>query len=142
MKFTVARRSDPLVDVTPMIDVVFQLVLFFMVSTTFIDSPGIQVELPKSSADVVVADQKDVSIWMTLDGRVFVRDKVVSKESMSKVLKRIAEDDPNTLIKIQADVGVTHGAVVELMDTAREAGLNRLAIATDTSAPSPGEPPK
>ena len=47
--------------------------------------------------------------------------------------QRIAEEDPNTLIKIQADIGVTHGAVVQMMDMARAAGLNRLAIATDTS---------
>ena len=133
MKFGATRRPDPIVDVTPMIDVVFQLVLFFMVSTTFIDSPGIQVELPKSSSDVVVADQNDVSVWMTLDGNVFVRDRVVAPEILDSVFANIAQKDPNTLVKIQADVGVTHGAVVELMDRARNAGLNRLAIATDTT---------
>jgi len=133
LKFAVTRRPDPTVDVPPMIDVVFQLVLFFMVSTTFIDSPGIQVELPKSSADVVVADQKDVSIWMTLEGKIFVRERSVALSDLPAALQAIAEDDPNTLIKIQADVGVTHGAVVQLMDTARAAGLSRLAIATDTS---------
>ena len=139
MKFGVLRRADPTVDVTPMIDVVFQLVLFFMVSTTFIDSAGIQVELPKSNADVVVADQKDVSIWMTIDGKIFVGEKQVTKNGLPSALQAIAEDDPNTLIKIQADVGVTHGSVVELMDSARGAGLNRLAIATDASGMNPDE---
>ena len=139
MKFAAARRPDPLVDVTPMIDVVFQLVLFFMVSTTFIDSPGIQVELPKSSADVVVTDQKDVSIWMTLDGQVYIREKAVAERDLVNELQTIAESDPNTLIKIQADIGVTHGAVVELMDLARNTGLSRLAIATDTTPTEPKE---
>ena len=139
MKFAVTRRADPLVDVTPMIDVVFQLVLFFMVSTTFIDSPGIQVELPKSSADVVVTEQKDASVWMTLEGKIYLRDRLVSMETLPQSFRAIAEEDPNTLIKIQADVGVTHGAVVQLMDVARAAGLNRLAIATDTSGAQPKE---
>ena len=139
MKFAVTRRADPLVDVTPMIDVVFQLVLFFMVSTTFIDSPGIQVELPKSSADVVVAEQKDASVWMTLDGKIYLRDRLVSLEALPKAFQNIAKEDPKTLIKIQADVGVTHGAVVQLMDVARASGLNRLAIATDTSGVSTEE---
>ena len=139
MKFAVTRRADPLVDVTPMIDVVFQLVLFFMVSTTFIDSPGIQVELPKSSADVVVTEQKDASVWMTLDGKIYLRDRLVRLESLPQAFRAIAKEDPNTLIKIQADVGVSHGAVVQLMDMARAAGLNRLAIATDTSGMSPND---
>ena len=51
MRFGVPRRADPVIDVTPMIDVVFQLLLFFMVTTTFISSPGIEVDLPRSVND-------------------------------------------------------------------------------------------
>jgi biopolymer transport protein ExbD len=122
-----------MIDLTPMIDVVFQLVLFFMVSTTFVASPGIQVELPKSSAQVVVSDQKDVSLWLTLEGSLYLRDRLVTQEGLAMALRAVAESDPKTLVKIQADAGVTHGDVVALMDAVRTAGLNRLAIATDTS---------
>ena len=78
MRFAVSRRPDPIVDVTPMIDIVFQLVLFFMVSTTFVTSPGIQVDLPRSSAQTVLSDDKDIQVWVTTDGAVYVDEQPVT----------------------------------------------------------------
>lgn len=131
MRFSNARRPDPLVDVTPMIDVVFQLVLFFMVSTTFKTAPGIQVDLPRSSQEVVIAEDDDLQIWMTLEGSIFVDDQPVDLEQLVRVLERTAERDPDTLVVIKADTGVEHGRVVRVMDYARARGLSRLAIATE-----------
>ena len=68
MNFSRARRPEPIVDVTPLIDIIFQLVLFFMVSTTFVSAPGIEVDLPKSSSDTVLREQDELSIWIAVDG--------------------------------------------------------------------------
>lgn len=133
MRFSAARRPDPLVDVTPMIDVVFQLVLFFMVSTTFKSAPGIQVDLPRSSQEVVISEDDDLQIWMTLEGGVFVDDQPVDLAGLERLLERTAERDPDTLIVIKADTGVEHGRVVRVMDMARGRGLVRLAIATEVT---------
>jgi biopolymer transport protein ExbD/biopolymer transport protein TolR len=129
-----------------MIDIVFQLVLFFMVSTTFVSTPGFQVDLPRSSAQVVISDKKDVNIWMTTDGAVYVDERPVTLQELRGLFGRSAERDPNTLVVIKADVGVTHGRVVGVMDIARDQGLTRLAIATDAGeggaveAPADDEP--
>jgi biopolymer transport protein ExbD len=131
MRFAVGRRPDPLVDVTPMIDVVFQLVLFFMVSTTFKSAPGIQVDLPRSSQDVVIADKDDLNVWMTLDGAIYVDETPVDIEALRRRLERAGEANPDTLVVIKADTGVEHGRVVMVMDMARSRGLTRLAIATE-----------
>ena len=131
MRFAVGRRPDPLVDVTPMIDVVFQLVLFFMVSTTFKSAPGIQVDLPRSSQDIVVADKDDLDIWMTLEGAIYVDDVPADLDSLKRRLERAGEVNPDTLVVIKADTGVEHGRVVMVMDMARSRGLTRLAIATE-----------
>ncbi|MBN2799572.1 MAG: biopolymer transporter ExbD [Deltaproteobacteria bacterium] len=141
MRFAGARRADPILDITPMIDIVFQLVLFFMVSTTFINAPGLQVDLPRSSSQVVISDARDVSIWMTCgtkaadgscsEGAVYVEDKPVSAAALSDIFKRAAARDPDTLVVLKADVGVRHGQVVAVMDLARSHGLTRLAIATE-----------
>lgn len=133
MRFAIARRADPLVDVTPMIDVVFQLVLFFMVSTTFKTAPGIQVDLPRSSQDVVVAEDEDINIWMTLDGELYIDEVPVDLAGLRTRLQRAADRDPDTLIVIKADTGVEHGRVVQVMDLARARGLSRLAIATEVA---------
>jgi biopolymer transport protein ExbD len=134
VRFGVGRRPDPIVDITPMIDIVFQLVLFFMVSTTFKSAPGIQVDLPRSSQDVVVADKDDLNIWMTLDGAIFVDDQPVDVARLKTILERTAERNPETLVVIKADTGVEHGRVVTVMDMARLRGLSRLAIATEAGS--------
>ena len=132
--------TDPLVDLTPMIDIVFQLVLFFMVSTTFVSSPGIQVDLPRSSQDIVAVEKDDVNIWMTLEGAVYLNEKPVTLEELQGALERVARKDTNTLIIIKADTGVEHGRVVTVMDIARAKGLTRLAIATEAGGTFEEEP--
>lgn len=146
MKFGRSRRPDPTLDVTPMIDIVFQLVLFFMVSTTFISSPGIQVDLPRANSQVVLSDKKDINVWMTVEGAVYVDDEPVDLGQLRQRLRSAAKGDPTTLVVIKADAGVEHGRVVTAMDIARGEGLERLAIATDDgagggAAPKPDETP-
>jgi biopolymer transport protein ExbD len=132
MKFSVSRRPNPTIDVTPMIDIVFQLVLFFMVSTTFVSAPGIEVELPKSSSTAMVEDKLDINIWVAVDGMVLVNDEPVTSASLAALLKQEAQRDESALVIIKADTGVSHGRVVSVMDQVKSAGLSRLAIATST----------
>ena len=134
MNFSRPRRVESTVDVTPLIDIIFQLVLFFMVSTTFVTSPGIEVDLPRSSADTVLRDNDDVSVLVTEEGAVFVDERPVSFEGLTAALDRVAADNPNTLVMLKADRGVEHGRVVAIMDAARARGLTRLAIATEIEA--------
>ena len=131
MRFTTTRRADPVIDVTPMIDIVFQLVLFFMVSTTFVQTPGIQVDLPRSSAQTVLADDTDINIWMTVEGAVYVDDVAVTTGELRSLLEARAKVDPNTMVVLKADTGVDHGKVVVVMDLARAFGLTKIAIATE-----------
>jgi len=137
MKFAISRRPDPTIDVTPMIDIVFQLVLFFMVSTTFVSAPGIEVELPKSSATAMVEDKLDINIWIAADGTVLVNDVPVTASSLANLLEKQAKRDESALVIIKADTGVSHGRVVLVMDQVKAAGLSRLAIATSTEPESP-----
>lgn len=132
MKFAAKRRPDPLVDITPMIDIVFQLVLFFMVSTTFISAPGIQVDLPRSSAQTVLTEKREINVWMTPQGAVYVDDEPMTGEELRTRFRQAAERDTGTLVIIKADTAVEHGRVVTVMDLARSEGLARLAIATET----------
>ena len=131
MNFSRARRVDPVVDVTPLIDIIFQLVLFFMVSTTFVNAPGIEVDLPRSSSDTVLQDTDDLKIWIAGDGAVFVDEEPVDFGGLKDALNRAAKNNPSTLIVLKADRAVDHGRVVAVMDAARSRGLTQLAIATE-----------
>lgn len=138
MAFGRSRREGPRVDVTPLIDIIFQLVLFFMVSTTFVTSPGIQVDLPRSSAQTILRDRDDVNIWVTADGAVYVDDDPVDWTGLRAALESASVENPSTLVIVKADEAVDHGRVVAVMDLARSFGLSRLAIATEAGGVGQG----
>ena len=128
------RRLTAAPDLTPLIDIIFQLVLFFMVSTQFVSSPGIEVDLPRSSADTILKERDDLKVWVRADGTAYLNDKPVTTADLRDALAAASTRDPNTLVIIKADKQVDHGAVVRVMDTARALGLSRLAIATEANA--------
>jgi biopolymer transport protein ExbD/biopolymer transport protein TolR len=136
VNFAIRRREPSRVDVTPLIDIIFQLVLFFMVSTTFVTSPGIQVDLPRSSAQTIIREKQDISVWMTAEGTVYVDREPMTWDVLEQRFDVAAMHDPNTMVIIKADTDVDHGRVVAIMDLARARGLARLAIATEVSGES------
>lgn len=138
MKFAVRRRAELVVDITPLIDIIFQLVLFFMVSTTFVTTPGIEVELPRSSSDVILREKAEVRVWVTAEGSVLVDEQPVDWAGLEGAFRRAMQEDTATLVVIKADKSVGHGRVVAVMDLARSMGLSNLAIATEANAAQGG----
>ena len=130
MQFRRPRRDDARIEITPLVDMVFLLLIFFMLSTTFIVTPGIKVNLPQSSAEKVTQEKKEVQVVVTEDNRVFVERMLVDVRELEQRLVEVARKDPQTLVIIKADAKALHGKVVEVMDIAKQSGLNRLAIAT------------
>ena len=131
MNFARQRRADARLDLTPLIDIIFQLVLFFMVSTTFVSSAGIDVQLPESNADLILRESRDVNVWVTEDGEVLLDDEPVDFDSLSDEFERRFALEPDVTVIIKADQNVGHGRVVQVMDLARQKGLTNLAIATE-----------
>jgi biopolymer transport protein ExbD len=124
------------VDITPLIDVVLLLVIFFMLTTTFIGAPAIKVNLPASSAKEISKEPKEVKVTITKDGKIYVDREAggsgdpISLKELEKLLIKVARENPDTMVIIRADENTTHGTVVAVMDLAKTSGLNKLAIAT------------
>ena len=135
MDFSPARKRMPLVlELTPLIDVVFLLLIFFMVSTTFVhDRGGMQVELPRSEHRDLIPQGSDLSLVLGTDGRIQLDGEDKNLEELKLALIRHAEEDPNTLVVLRADRGLEHGRVVEVMDLVQDLGLTNFAIATDAA---------
>ena len=134
MKFTGQRRSSELLDLTPLIDVVFLLLIFFMVSTTFIHEPGgIKVDLPHSDTQEFIREGGELVIEITSDGGLYVDEVPVDEDALRSELRRTMRNDPETVVIIKADRAVEHGQVVQVMDWAKRVGLYRLAVATEGS---------
>ena len=118
-------------DITPLIDVVFLLLIFFMLTSSFVFSPGIKVDLPETvSSENIQAT--DLVVTITKDKRLFFRDMDVpiSMEGLQERLKVAASKTPTARLIVKADANVPHGRVVKVMSLAWESGLRKLAIAT------------
>lgn len=127
------RRGATEVNLTPLIDIVFQLLIFFLITTTFVQNPGIDVELPKASAEPSRNEQESVIIAVTAEGRIVHQGQAVSPEELTERLTEQHTQRQNATIIVQADTHTPHGKVVEVMDLARRIGFRQLAIATAAS---------
>lgn len=117
-------------DLTPMVDVVFQLVLFFMVSTTFITlESGLPVDLPQAqSTEAQASDVPTVTI--TQDGRIFLAGAEVNETDLVSALRAVLADAPGQTVVMRADQSIQYALPVRVMDLIRQAGAERVAIAT------------
>ena len=129
MQFKRKRRYQPEINVINFIDVLLMLLIFFMISTTFIKQPGIRVDLPLARSGTGDT-QEGIVITITNDNTLFLNGQKVTKEVLYSNLRQLNLERQDHLVVIRADKKVEHGWVVAVMDTAKTAGFNRFAIAT------------
>ena len=123
------------INITPLTDIFLVLLVIFMVTSSVIVNAnggaakaGLKVNLPKGGASDVTPQASDLSIAILTDGRIVVGGDVLTAEELKKALDAAKLKNPDTLVIVQADEGVTHGKVVEVMELAKGAGLAQLAI--------------
>ena len=127
------KRTTGLLDITPIVDTVFNLLIFFAVSLSFVVLPSIQINLPNSSSKQVTPDRKDLRVVITKKGDFYLGDSKIDSQDLFHEFYAAAEQSLDTEVLIGADHEVAHGRVVEVMDLARRANLHRLAIITRRS---------
>ena len=130
MAFKRKKREEVRVELTSMVDVVFLLLIFFMISTTFVESQGIDVKLPTANAQKINKAPDEIKIYVEKSGRIHFNDHLISMSDLTAHLAGYKERAAATPFVILADKQVYHGTVVKIMDAARNAGFVKLAIAT------------
>jgi len=116
------------IDIAPLIDIVFQLLIFFMLTSSFIMQPGIKVNLPKAVTSEVVK-YENIEIIVSGENVTYFNGKVVTTPELNKLLKQAAQRDESVLIK--ADRRASLGRVVEIWDSCRDLGIAKINIATN-----------
>jgi len=125
--------EDPDVNLTPLIDVVFLLLIFFMVSTTFEKESEISIELPEASGDPVQSQKQTVEIAIDAKGKYFINQQEVINtqlDTLKRAIKKQAGDQKDPPIILSADAKTPHQAVIRAMDAARQLGFVHLTFAT------------
>jgi biopolymer transport protein ExbD len=121
------------VDLTPLIDVVFLLLIFFMVSTTFTKESHLEIDLPQSSAEPAKPAVKEIEVIINAKGEYAVNDRSLvnnSEETLKKAVQKLSEGNTKIPFIITADAKTSHEYVVRVMDVAGQLGFVQLSITT------------
>jgi len=110
-------------------DIIFLLLIFFLLSSTFILQPGIKVQLPRT-ATTEISSEKSIVVSITKDGALFLNEDFVSIDQLGAKLRTMIIDVGNPILIIRADKNILLERVVEVMDRAKGAGAERFLIAT------------
>ncbi|MAX33879.1 outer membrane transport energization protein ExbD [Onishia taeanensis] len=125
------HASEGEVNLTPMLDVVFIMLIFFIVTTSFIKESGVEIQRPESSAATPRPDAQ-VMVAITAEGAVWVDGQPVDLHRLGDTVSGLVTDDGSVVI--QADSDATTGLLIEVMDGLREAGVDNMAVAASREA--------
>ncbi|MDP7037981.1 MAG: biopolymer transporter ExbD [Myxococcota bacterium] len=126
------RRGAIEVNITPLIDIVFILLVFFLITTTFSQNPGIEVDLPKASSSTQKEQEDVIIVSLTKDGNLILQGQMFSLDALESELDKMFTTRTKATVIIQADAKTHHVNVVKVMDISRRIGFTKLAIATET----------
>ncbi|MCU7916186.1 MAG: biopolymer transporter ExbD [Candidatus Thiodiazotropha sp. (ex Gloverina cf. vestifex)] len=124
-------RKSPEVDITPLIDVVFLLLIFFMVSTTFDREAQILVELPEATGEEAQHEQKELDITIDASGIFYINQQEVINtqiETLKRAIQKAVGDDKDLPVIINADARTPHQSVMTAMDAASQLGFVRMTF--------------
>jgi biopolymer transport protein ExbD len=124
----IREEEEAALDMTPMLDIVFILLIFFIVTTSFVKEAGIEVNKPKAANQ---STQKSANIFIAVrdNGEIWLDKRVVDIERVAATIEKLLAEQPTDVVIIQADKKAEHGKVVQVMDAIKEAGIDRISIA-------------
>lgn len=133
MRLQVEQDEEPEINLTSLIDVVFLLLIFFMVSASFERQALLRVELPEASTAEAETLPARVELVITATGDYFLGDQMLAdtrKSTLRLALSQAFEANPDAILVLRADARAEHGLVVRALDAAAAEGITRLSIAT------------
>lgn len=136
MNFKRQAGKEVSVDLTPLIDVVFLLLIFFMVSTTFTKESHLEIDLPQSSGEPAKKTVKEIEVVINAKGEYSVNDRPLvnnQEETLKKAVQKLSNGDTELPFIITADAKTAHEHVVRVMDVAGQIGFVQLSITTQRS---------
>ena len=139
MKFKRRIQDEPSINLTPLIDVVFLLLIFFMVTTTFTRETRLQVNLPEAEAEILSTQSERLEIVVSRDGSFALNGQTLVNGRVETLLRGLGLESDGNLdlpVIILADSQASHQSVVTAMDAIGQAGFARLSIATQRSEQS------
>jgi biopolymer transport protein ExbD len=117
-------------NITPLIDVLFILIIFFTVSSTFLEQPGIKLKLPEAESSQSHTAQK-VIVYVDENEDIFLNNDPLTLENLPNSVETILSAQSDKSVVLRADEDVSHGIVIQIMDLLRKKGIYKIIISTD-----------
>jgi biopolymer transport protein ExbD len=127
------QASQAEIDMTPMLDIVFIMLIFFIVTTSFVKESGIEVNPPQAQTSQQ-QDNTTIFVAINAEGDVWIDNRVVDIRSVRTVVARLHAENPEGAVVIQSDENARTRELVSVMDQIRLAGVEKMAIAAQASA--------
>ncbi|HCZ49286.1 ExbD/TolR family protein [Sinimarinibacterium flocculans] len=123
-------EDDSSIDLTPMLDVVFIMLIFFIVTASFIKEAGIDVSRPQAET-AVKQDKANIFIALSPSGEIWIDRKNVPTSQLKATIEKLKAENPQGAVIIQADRDSKSKQLMQVMDAARDAGITQIAVATE-----------
>ncbi|HKJ90577.1 MAG TPA: biopolymer transporter ExbD [Oceanipulchritudo sp.] len=130
--FSSARGASEDINISPLIDMVFILLIFFIVTTVFVEETGVEVTKPQAASQIQL-EKNSILIAITANNNVVYGGRDIGINGVRGVVKRLVQDDPRMPVIIQADENVPTRILVRVIDEAKLAGANSVNISTEDS---------
>jgi biopolymer transport protein ExbD len=129
MQFVEKRKKRVTINITSLVDVLFLLIIFFIVSSTFKEQPGMKLDLPKTESQEAI-QMEGYTLFILSDGSMFINEEPVTMDALHERLTAIAPDTEERGLILKAVATTLYGIVVEVMDIAKGCGIEKLVVAT------------
>jgi len=129
MQFKEKKKKSLGINITSLIDVMFILLIFFMVSSSFIEQPGMKLELPTIKSQEV-ARIENLVMFVSKEGNIMLGEDAVTLDSLDIEIDRLIPEVKEKTLILKADKATEHGLIVQIMDIAKRSGLKKIVIGT------------
>ena len=130
MRLLTKKTRTVVISITSLIDVVLLLLIFFMLTTSFVEQPGMKLDLPETES-TAGENTYELTVTISSEGEVYLGDELIDLENLKAELQKYKEDNNTSSLVIKADKTTPHGTVVRIMDIAKISGLEKLIIASE-----------
>ena len=117
-------------NITPLIDVLFILIIFFTVSSTFLEQPGIELKLPDAESSQTYTTQK-VVIYVDKNETIYLNDEQVNIDFLVEYVQAKLAEQKEKSVVLRADTEVDHGTIINIMDLLRKKGIYKIVVSTE-----------
>jgi len=130
MQLLKKQQKKVVLNITSLIDVLFILIIFFTVSSTFLEQPGIELKLPDAESSETHTAEK-VIVFIDAKGEIYINKNQINIENLAQTVGNLLNEQSEKTVVLRADEQVTHGTVIRVMDLLRKKGIYKIIVSTN-----------